>query len=290
MMECINGAFAGLGGITAASGFVEPWAAIVIGFITSTASFFSVKFFRDYLNLDDVLGVTSLQGTSGVIGSLLVGLFCTDSIVPDGHPNGLFYGGGFALLGAQFLGVVVVIVWSGTCSYGILKLMKHTVGIDVTFDVEAKGLDLAQMGEQAYDQRLNLIDDIGGDALISLLNEACASGDVEDIKALIETQGANPEWADFEGRQPVHTAAAAGKIEVLDYLYTRHQVDLNAIDNNGRRPLFHACQRRQHETIRWLRENGGIIDRSLIETDIFDIVASGDKVEDLQAFIDAGVE
>ena len=190
MMECVNGAFAGLGGITAASGFVEPWAAMIIGMITSTASFFSVKFFRDYLNLDDVLGVTSLQGTSGVVGSLLVGLFCTESVVPGGHQNGLFYGGGFDLLWAQCLGSAVVIAWSGTWSYAILIFMKNTVGIDISYDVEAKGLDLAQMGEQAYDQKLDLLDDIGGEAVISLLNAACSGGDVDDVQALIEMQGA----------------------------------------------------------------------------------------------------
>ena len=102
-------------------------------------------------------------------------------------------------------------------------------------------------------------------------------------------QGANPQWADFEGRQPVHVAAAAGRIEVLDYLYNHHQVDLNAIDNNGRRPLWHACQSKEHNTIVWIRENGGVMDSSFIETDIFDIAATGEKVEDLEAFIEAGV-
>jgi ammonium transporter, Amt family len=292
MMECLNGAFAGLGGITAASGFVEPWAAMVIGLLTSTASFFSVKLFRDRLHLDDVLGVASLQGTSGIVGSLLVGLFCTESMVPDedGHENGLFYGGGWHLLWAQCLGAAVVILWSGTWSYAILILMKHTVGIDISYDVEAKGLDIAQMGEQAYDQKLDLLDDIGGEAVISLLNAACANDDLEDVQALIEVQGANPHWADFEGRQPVHVAAAAGSIEVLDYLCNHHQVDLNAVDKSGRRPLWHACQSHQHETIVWIRENGGEMDRSFIETEIFDIAATGDQVEDLRTFVEAGVD
>ena len=82
----MSGAFAGLGGVTAGSGFVEPYAAVIIGSMAATSAFYSVRFFKDYLLLDDVLDVTSLQGTAGVVGSLLVGVFATSEMQPDVVP------------------------------------------------------------------------------------------------------------------------------------------------------------------------------------------------------------
>ena len=82
MSALINGAFAGLGSITAGSGFVSPWASCLIGTISGSCSWFSVGFFKDYLNLDDVLDVMSLQGVPGAVGTILVAFFANPEMQP----------------------------------------------------------------------------------------------------------------------------------------------------------------------------------------------------------------
>ena len=321
MIECVSGAFAGLGGVTAASGFIEPWASIVIGLITATCSFYSVRFFKGYLNLDDVLDVTSLQGTAGIVGSLLVGLFATESMQPNGDINGLFYGGGLHLLKAQFIGCCVVVIWSGTWSFAIVHFMKLTVGIDVPHSVEEIGLDLAQCGEQAYDQRLDLLHDVGHDGLTSLLVDVCSKpgASVDDVKTLVERQHCDPNATDYSGMQAVHHAAAAGNIDIIHYLLVKHMCDLNCVDSNGLTPLHHACRacvvaadsigedgdgndygndraleavRSRLEVVEWIRSMGGSIVRSEeVEDEIMELVSKPDGGRILlEAYVKAGVD
>ena len=83
-------------GITAGSGYVEPWMAVVIGFMASTASFFTIWLLRVKLGLDDVLDVSSLQGSPGIVGSMMVGVFADDV--------GLIHSGSFSQLLSQFCG------------------------------------------------------------------------------------------------------------------------------------------------------------------------------------------
>ena len=166
--------------------------------------------------------------------------------------------------------------------------MKASVGIDVTADVEEQGLDLTQVGEQAYDQRLDLLHDIGSEALVGLLNEACKSGNVEDIKILITRQGADPHAGDYDGRYPVHIAAAHGKLGVLNYLYEHHNVDLNSVDNFGGTAILDALSHNQSETVKWLRQRGAKVDTQKVRADLFDACAKG-NLKDLNRFLDAGV-
>uniref|UniRef100_A0A7S2VEY5 Ammonium transporter AmtB-like domain-containing protein n=1 Tax=Entomoneis paludosa TaxID=265537 RepID=A0A7S2VEY5_9STRA len=289
LIECVSGAFAGLGGITAGSGFVEPWAAILIGITAATASFWSVRFFKGYLRLDDVLDVTSLQGTAGVVGSLMVGLFATEEMQPGGGVNGYFYGGGWTLFSVQVLGTVVTLLWSGCWTFLIVSFMKATVGIDVESEVEETGLDLTQIGEQAYDQRLDLLHDIGAEALGGMLNEACSTGDVDDVHVLISRQGADPHLANYDGRRPVHVAAASGRLNTLKYLHQSHAVDLNVEDTQGNTPLLEALRNRNITTVKWLRENGATLGTAAIESEFFDICARGDRPT-LRFYVEAGAD
>ena len=277
-----------MGGITAASGIVEPVVSVPIGAIVGASAYYSVRLFKDHWKLDDVLDVTSLQGTAGALGSLMVGLFSTDEMVSDGSgAKGLFYGGGLRLLGVQFIAVAIVLLWSGAWTYVIVTFMKRTVGIDVPPEVEEQGLDLVQIGEQAYDQRLNLLQDIGEEALISLLNEACSAGDLEEVKTLIRN-GADPSGCDYDSRYPVHLAAASGRTSVLDYLSNVHHVDLQCRDKFGRTPMSDAVHNSRTRAIKWLRDRGAIIDTETSEMDLFKYCSTGD-VERLKLLIDAGV-
>lgn len=288
LVECVSGAFAGLAGITAGSGFVAPIASVPIGMAAGFAGYHSVQFFKERCRLDDVLDVTSLQGTAGVLGSLVVGLFATKDMVPDGSGvDGLVYGGGLDLLQVQALAVLIVLIWSGAWTFVIVYFMKRTVGIDVKPEVEEQGLDMVQIGEQAYDQRLNLVHDLGEEAMIALLNEACSSGDLEEVKTLIR-HGADPLGSDYDGRSPVHLAAASGRTSVLDYLYSVHHCDLHCQDKFGRTPMWDAVRNNRGRAVHWLRERGAVIDTESTEMDLFKYCSTGD-VDRLQQLIDAGI-
>lgn len=100
----LNGALAGLVAITASCAFVEPWAAVVIGFIAGVLVFYSARFFEKR-KIDDPIFALSVHGTAGVWGTLSTGFFATEELATVGQA-GVFYGGGLHQLGVQALGVV----------------------------------------------------------------------------------------------------------------------------------------------------------------------------------------
>ena len=105
------------------------------------------------MNVDDSLDVLSVHFFGGMIGALLIGLFGTTAI---GGKNGLFYGGGVALLGHQTLAVIVVAAYSLVVSALIAGAIKRTIGLRVSDSQEEEGLDLALHGERAYDDEAAL--------------------------------------------------------------------------------------------------------------------------------------
>jgi len=101
--------------------------------------------------------------------------------------------------------------------------MRRFVGIDVSPECEEKGLDFIQIGEQAYDETLAPILDLGHDVLSAKLIDAAQAGDLPRIKALVQV-GASPGAADYDGRTPLHLSAAGGHLEVMKYLNLQHGV------------------------------------------------------------------
>ncbi len=138
----LNGALGALVAITAGCAYVEPWVAVVfMGFLPGAVVVFSVLAF-DWMHVDDPVGVISVHGTGGVLGTLLVGLFHTEA--------GLFYGGGPSLLMAQFVGVVAVFAFSVICGLAVFSLIKLVAGLRVSPQAERAGLDMAEHGNDAY--------------------------------------------------------------------------------------------------------------------------------------------
>ncbi|NSL53193.1 ammonium transporter [Calidifontibacillus erzurumensis] len=151
-----NGALAGLVAITASCGFVEPWAAVVIGLVGGIMVFFSAKLFEK-LKIDDPIYALSVHGTVGVWGTLSNGLFAIPSLSTEigWGQAGLFYGGGFHQLGVQALGVAVSGIYAFVVSYIIIKAMDMAMGgIRVSEEEEMMGLDLSEHGSYGYPEQM----------------------------------------------------------------------------------------------------------------------------------------
>ena len=138
----MNGALAGLVGITAGCDTVTPGGAILIGLICGSVLVFAVEFIDKKLKVDDPVGAVSVHGVCGALGTLLVGVFATD--------GGLLYGGGTSLLLTQVIGVVSVFAWAFALGYILFRVIKLTVGVRVDESHEDIGLDLTEHGEQIY--------------------------------------------------------------------------------------------------------------------------------------------
>ena len=144
-----SGAVAGLVAITPACAFVAPWAAVVIGFIAgilcSLATGLKYRF-----NLDDSLDVVGVHLVAGIWGSLAIGLFGANSVNSVGL-DGLFYGGGTALLAKQSIGVALVALYSFFATLIIGYAIEKTIGFRVNRDIEVTGIDLNEHAETAYE-------------------------------------------------------------------------------------------------------------------------------------------
>ena len=138
----LNGALAGLVGITAGCDGVSPVGALVIGGVAGALVVFSVLFIDRVLKIDDPVGAVSVHGVCGAWGTLAVGLFNTGT--------GLFYGGGAKQLGIQGLGVLVAFVWAFVLGLIMFKLIGVTIGLRVTRNEELRGLDVGEHGMEAY--------------------------------------------------------------------------------------------------------------------------------------------
>ncbi|ANE48123.1 ammonium transporter [Paenibacillus swuensis] len=155
----INGALAGLVGITAGCAYVSDVAAILIGAICGVAMVFATEAL-ERRGIDDPVGAFAVHGISGSIGTLAVGLFAIPEFTAKFGLDtaGLLYGGGWQLLGAQALGLVVVSAWGFGLTWLALKAIAAIVPVRVTADEELVGLDVGIHGVPAYSQEDDFID------------------------------------------------------------------------------------------------------------------------------------
>jgi len=143
----MNGALAGLVAITAPCAFVDPWAAILIGAVGGILVVFGV-IILDKLHIDDPVGAVPVHGLNGIWGTIAIGLFGQKAL---GLANdGMFYGGGFAQLGVQALGVFAVIAFVLLVMGLVFKLIDSTIGLRVSREEELRGLDIGEHGMESY--------------------------------------------------------------------------------------------------------------------------------------------
>ncbi|WP_419503871.1 ammonium transporter [Lentzea aerocolonigenes] len=144
-----SGAVAGLVAITPACAFVSPLGAIAIGVIAGALCSLAVglKFRFGY---DDSLDVVGVHLVGGLVGTLLIGFFGTTSVNSAGA-DGLFYGGGFSLLGKQAIAAFAVLAFSFVLTFVIAFVVNKTVGFRVDEEAEVAGIDEAEHAESAYE-------------------------------------------------------------------------------------------------------------------------------------------
>jgi len=145
----LNGCLAGLVAITAPCAFVGVGSATVIGLIAGVLVVLAVLGF-DKLRLDDPVGALSVHLVNGVFGTLAVGLFAQDKVMPNTTGDGLLFGGGLRLLGSQALGAAAVAVFTFGVAVAVWGAIKAVAGLRVSRAEEVGGLDVGEHGMEAY--------------------------------------------------------------------------------------------------------------------------------------------
>ena len=143
---CLNASLAGLVGITASCDVTDVTGALCIGAVSGLLVVFGVWLLDYVLHVDDPVGAVAVHCLNGIWGTIAVGLFATPSAPGNDSVVGLFYGGGFTLLGTQLLGMLAVAAWAAVTITIAFFLIKVTVGLRVTEEEEIVGLDSCEHG------------------------------------------------------------------------------------------------------------------------------------------------
>lgn len=132
----LNGSLAGLVAVTAGSDVVDALGSCIIGAVAGILVVVAVEVIDIKIKVDDPVGAVAVHCCNGLWGTVAVGLFSTD--------GGLFYGGGFRLLGVQLLGILAVGAWTAVTMTIVFFIIKKTIGLRVSEEEEIKGLDATE--------------------------------------------------------------------------------------------------------------------------------------------------
>ena len=148
------GVLAGLVGITPGCGFVEPWAALVIGAVASVVCYFGIIFMRHRKDVDDALDVMGVHGLGGIWGAISVGLFSLAALSWEG--SGGLIEGQVDLLAGQVVSVVITLVYCFAVSFVLMKAIDLVMrrfngkGAVLSESEQLVGYDIVDHGEQSY--------------------------------------------------------------------------------------------------------------------------------------------
>ena len=150
-IEVLNGAIAGMAGITPASGYIQSEFAALAAVFIALAAYAGVYIIKGKLKIDDALDVSSVHGITGIVGSLAIGFIATSQVNPNG-PDGWFYGN-FSQVYIQAGGVLVAMAWSAFWTGVLVYLFTFSKFFKLTVspEIEAAGLDHYYHGNVAYD-------------------------------------------------------------------------------------------------------------------------------------------
>ena len=184
-----NAALAGLVGITAGCDAVSTLGAAIMGIVFGIVIVLSVEFFDKVVKIDDPVGAVSVHGVCGSLGTIMVGLFATGVSTE----KGLFYGGGWHLLGTQALGVASVAAYVAVVITIVFFILKKTIGLRVDAEHEIAGLDVTEHGLlTAYAGFAMLPDTIAEDSPVVVAGEVpvAEAVPVKKMPSFEENEGA----------------------------------------------------------------------------------------------------
>ncbi len=189
---CLNASLAGLVAITAPCDVTDAFGAIVIGAVAGLLVVFGVWLLDYKLRIDDPVGAVAVHMMNGIWGTLSVGLFATNSApgysIADASGTeltGLFYGGGFKLMGLQLIGFASVAAWTAVTITVVFLVIKATVGLRASQEEEIIGLDATEHGLASAYSGFSIMDVSG--AMVMDVNENTSLG-VEDYDAASTVQ------------------------------------------------------------------------------------------------------
>lgn len=157
LVGAATGLVAGLVVITPAAGFVEPWAAIIMGLIVSPICYFAISFCKAKIGYDDALDAFGCHAVGGIVGGICTGIFCVPELSWTDF-GGLLYTGDVSLLCSQITGIAITIVFVGILDVVLAFIVKACFkgSLRVSEEKEAQGLDIAAHGESAYPAYIGL--------------------------------------------------------------------------------------------------------------------------------------
>ena len=157
LVGAATGLVAGLVVITPAAGFVEPWAAIIMGLIVSPICYFAISFCKAKIGYDDALDAFGCHAVGGIVGGICTGIFCVPELSWTDF-GGLLYTGDVSLLCSQIAGIAITVVFVGILDVVLAFIVKACFkgSLRVSEEKEAQGLDIAAHGESAYPAYIGL--------------------------------------------------------------------------------------------------------------------------------------
>ena len=155
---CLNASLAGLVAITAPCDVTDAFGAIVIGAVSGVLVVFAVWFLDFKLRIDDPVGAVAVHMMNGIWGTIATGLFATTTAPGNDTLNGLFYGGGFHLLGIQLLGFAAVAAWTAVTMTIVFSIIKAIFGLRVSEEEELEGLDSTEHGLSSAYSGFSIVD------------------------------------------------------------------------------------------------------------------------------------
>ena len=182
---CLNASLAGLVAITAPCDVTDALGAIIIGIVSGLLVVFGVWFLDYVLRVDDPVGAVAVHCLNGIWGTIAVGLFATTSAPGNDDLVGLFYGGGFTLLGKQLIGFVAVASWTVVTITITFLVIRAVVGLRVTEEEEIVGLDAMEHGLASAYSGFSIMD--VSNTMMMDVNENTNLG-TDDYKAASDVQ------------------------------------------------------------------------------------------------------
>lgn len=182
---CLNASLAGLVAITAPCDVTDALGAIIIGIVAGLLVVFGVWFLDYVLRVDDPVGAVAVHCLNGIWGTISVGLFATTSAPGNDDLVGLFYGGGFTLLGKQLIGFAAVAAWTVVTITITFLVIRAAVGLRVTEEEEIVGLDAMEHGLASAYSGFSIMD--VSNTMLMDVNENTNLG-TDDYKAASDAQ------------------------------------------------------------------------------------------------------